>query len=93
METNRRNLKKFGTLQRSIITDRRDFLLLSLSITTGLLFFTISLYIILKLSSYSFSGDSKSVELDNLDNLDTLEDLDIQEDEKKEEQKEEKKEL
>ena len=91
MESSRRNVKKFGTLQRSLIVNRRDFLLLSLSITSGLLFFTICLYLLLKISSYSFSGEDKKVDLDNLDSLDTLEDLEPEkeEEEVKEEVKEE----
>lgn len=92
MESSRKNVKKFGTLQRSLIVNRRDFLLLSLSITSGLLFFTICLYLLLKISSYSFSGEDKKVDLDNLDTLDTLEDLEPEKEEVKESEKEEVKE-
>lgn len=89
MEARKGNLKTFGRHQRRpLIADRRDFLLLTLSITSGLLIFTVSIYLILKLSSSNLFGSSSS-KTEPLDTLDTIDNV-VEEKEKVEEKEEEK---
>jgi hypothetical protein len=72
----RKKVQTFGRPQIKLLNSPRDFFVLSLSISTGLLFFTIFLYIIIKLSSFDFSSskqkDSFEGEGQSLDSLDDL---------------------
>lgn len=72
----RKKVQSFGRPQIKLLNSPRDFFVLSLSISTGLLFFTIFLYIIIKISSFDFSSnkqkDSFEGEGQNLDSLDEL---------------------
>ena len=73
----KKKVQKFGIPQQPrLFNSPRDFFILSLSISTGLLFFTIFLYIIIKISSFDFGSnkqkDSFEGEGENLDSLDDL---------------------
>ena len=74
-----------------LVNNFRDFLTLSLVVSTGLLIFTIFAYIILKISSY-FSGGSSSFKSVDFEKESSFEDLDGLEDvsEQKEEETEKK---
>ena len=67
-----------------------DFVLVVLAISFGLLLFTFSLYLILKLMSLDIFDKKEEQEFNSIDSLEDLEDLeevDIQEDVSKEEEK------
>jgi hypothetical protein len=72
----RKKVQSFGIQQPRLFNSTKDFFILSLSISTGLLFFTIFIYLIIKISSFEFSSnktkDSFEGEGENLDSLDDL---------------------
>ena len=72
----KKKVQSFGIQQPRLFNSPKDFFILSLSISTGLLFFTIFLYIIIKISSFDFGSnkqkDSFEGEGQNLDSLDDL---------------------
>ena len=77
----RKKVEKFGRPEIKLLNTPKDFFILSLSISTGLLFFTIFLYIIIKISSFSFGSDKQKDSFEGEgQNLDSLDDL-LQEEE------------
>ena len=77
LETELRN-KSLTSSRRShgLINTPRDFLLLSLSFGTGLIFFSIFVYIMIKIMSFDFMSSSQENSFEGEgESLDTLDDL------------------
>ena len=83
----RKKVEKFGKPEFKLLNTPKDFFILSLSISTGLLFFTIFLYIIIKISSFTFGSSSSSSFEGDGQSLDSLDDL-LQDEEVVDEEKE-----
>ena len=76
VSTKKNNLKNLALVKQRFITDRYDFFLLSLSITSGLLIFTLVLYVLVKISSLSYFQSSETTSnYESLDNLNGMEEL------------------
>ena len=77
MEVSDNALEKEYFIRGKIINSKSDFLLLSLSISSGLVLFLIILYIVVKIYNFEWSPDSKKedIQKESLDDIEGLDDV------------------